>query len=151
MKLRKATTLDNQAISNLINKYAEQGLMLFKRPFQIYEEIRSFYVYEDDDSQVVGCVSMRLYWEGHAEIRSLAVDEEFKGKGLGRELVEACLREARGLFVKKVFALTYQVDFFNKMGFDTMDKSSLPQKIWSDCVHCSKFPECDETAVVIGF
>jgi amino-acid N-acetyltransferase len=88
-------------------------------------------------------------WEDLAEIRSLAVENKHQKKGIGRNLVKQCLKEAKALGIKKVFALTYQPEFFKKLGFADIDKASLPQKIWGDCVRCPRFPECDEHAVII--
>jgi amino-acid N-acetyltransferase len=88
-------------------------------------------------------------WEDLAEIRSLAVDPCCRDLGVGRALVESCLEEARSLRLRRVFALTYQEDFFRRLGFGAVDKSTLPQKVWGDCMRCTKFPDCDETAVLM--
>jgi amino-acid N-acetyltransferase len=88
-------------------------------------------------------------WEDLAEIRSLAVDGGYQKMGIGRNLVRQCLREAKLLGLQKVFALTYHPEFFKKLGFVDIDKSSLPQKIWGDCIRCPRFPGCDEYAVII--
>jgi amino-acid N-acetyltransferase len=90
-----------------------------------------------------------ICWKDLAEIESLAVSEALQGKGLGRKLVEACLHEARGLGLDKVFTLTYVPEFFVKLGFYEVDKSCLPHKIWADCLKCPKFPDCDETALML--
>ncbi len=84
-----------------------------------------------------------------AEIKSLAVDENHTRQGIGTRLVEACVSEAITLGLYKIFALTYRVDFFKQIGFKEVDKSLLPHKIWSDCLKCVKFPECDEVAVLL--
>jgi amino-acid N-acetyltransferase len=98
---------------------------------------------------VVGTVCLHICWEDLAEVRSLAVAEDQGGKGIGRQLVQACLDEARQLGLKRVFALTYKPGFFEKLGFHTIEKSELPHKIWGDCMKCAKFPECDEIAMSI--
>ena len=77
----------------------------------------------------------------------MVVDESFAGRGIGKHLVEACLSEARTLGIGRVFALTYQQAFFEKLGFSVIEKSELPQTIWGDCIECAKFPECDEIAL----
>jgi amino-acid N-acetyltransferase len=92
---------------------------------------------------------LHICWEDLAEVRSLAVDENYEGRGIGRQLVEACLQEAREIGLKKVFALTYKDQFFAKLGFRIIEKSELPHKIWGDCIKCAKFPECDEIAMSI--
>jgi amino-acid N-acetyltransferase len=90
-----------------------------------------------------------VLWDDLAEIRSLAVQKEAHRKGVGRLLVRKALRDAKALGVKRVFALTYHPEYFiGSFGFREIDKASLPQKIWGDCLRCHKFPECDETAVI---
>jgi amino-acid N-acetyltransferase len=96
----------------------------------------------------VGTCAIHVSWENLAEIRSLAVEEGFTKKGVGRALVENCLAEAKELGISRVFVLTYKKDFFEKVGFHLMDKSGLPHKIWADCIRCVKFPGCDETAMM---
>jgi len=146
--LRKARIPDAKAIHKLLISYAQEGLMLSRSLSDIYEAIRDFYVYVEDD-RVVGTVCLHICWEDLAEVRSLAVADECGGKGIGRSLVEACIEEARGLGLRRVFALTYKPLFFGKLGFREIEKSELPHKIWGDCMKCVKFPECDEIAMQI--
>ncbi|HXV20163.1 MAG TPA: N-acetyltransferase [Desulfuromonadales bacterium] len=146
--IRKARIPDTKTIHRLLNTYAKDGLMLSRSLSDIYEAIRDFYVCEENGS-VVGTVCLHICWEDLAEVRSLAVVEEQGGKGIGRQLVQACLEEARQLGLKRVFALTYKPGFFEKLGFHTIEKSELPHKIWGDCMKCAKFPECDEIAMSI--
>ncbi|WP_432823414.1 N-acetyltransferase [Trichloromonas sp.] len=148
--IRKARMADAKAIHKLLITYAQQGLMLSRSLADIYEGIRDFYVFEVDE-QVVGAVCLHICWSDLAEVRSLAVDGSQEKKGIGRQLVEACLNEARGLGLLRVFALTYKPGFFAKMGFHEIEKSELPHKIWGDCIKCPKFPECDEIAMSIEF
>jgi amino-acid N-acetyltransferase len=148
MAIRKARIPDAKAIHQLLITYAQQELMLSRSLPDIYEKIRSFYVYEVS-GEIVGTVSLQICWADLAEVRSLAVAEGQMKQGIGRQLVQSCLEEARGLGLKKVFALTYQPVFFEKMGFQYIEKAELPQKIWSDCVKCPKFPDCDEIAMSI--
>lgn len=144
--IRKSRIADVKAIHKLLNTYAKDGLMLSRSLSELYEALRDFYVWEEG-GEVVGTVCLHICWEDLAEVRSLAVAEEQAGRGIGRRLVEACLDEARRLGLKRVFALTYQVDFFHKLGFREIEKSQLPHKIWGDCMKCAKFPECDEIAM----
>ncbi len=148
MAIRKARIPDAKAIHKLLITYAQQELMLSRSLPDIYERIRSFYVYEVS-GEILGTVSLQICWEDLAEVRSLAVAETQGKKGIGRQLVQSCLEEARALGLKKVFALTYQPVFFEKMGFQYIEKAELPQKIWSDCVKCPKFPDCDEIAMSV--
>jgi len=145
--LRKAKPSDAVKIQELVNFYAKEGLLLPLSLNKIYDNIRDFWVVCEEDN-VIGCAALHVVWEDLAEIRSLAVKEGFRGRGIGRKLVEACLSEANSLGLKRVFVLTYQVPFFKKMGFKEIDKSHLPHKVWTDCLHCPKFPNCDETAMI---
>jgi len=146
--VRRARIADAKIIHQLLLKYAGDGLMLSRSLSDIYEAIRDFYVYEQD-GQVVATGCLSICWEDLAEVRSLAVAESMKGKGVGRSIVEACLEEARLIGLRRVFALTYQLEFFQRLGFVEIEKSQLPHKVWGDCVRCPKFPECDELAVMI--
>ncbi|MFQ6058941.1 MAG: N-acetyltransferase [Anaerolineae bacterium] len=149
MMIRKARVADTERIGELVNHYAAQGQMLPRSRGQIYQSIRDFVVVEDEEGQVVGCGALAVLWEDLAEIRSLAIAEGQQGNGLGSLIVSRLLEEARELGVERVFALTYQVAFFQRLGFHIIPKETLPQKIWADCIACLKFPNCDETAVLL--
>lgn len=144
--IRKAILQDARQIHRLLLNYAKDGLVLSRSLMDIFEAIRDFYVFVEGD-RVVGTAALNICWEDLAEVRSLVVDESFAGRGIGKQLVEACLSEARTLGIGRVFALTYQQVFFEKLGFSVIEKSELPQKIWGDCIKCAKFPECDEIAL----
>jgi len=144
--IRKAILQDARQIHRLLLTYAKDGIVLPRSLMEIFEAIRDFYVFVDGD-QVVGAAALNICWEDLAEVRSLVVHEDYNGRGIGRHLVEACLSEARQLGIGRVFALTYQQVFFEKLGFRVIEKSELPQKIWGDCIKCAKFPECDEIAM----
>ncbi|MBI4823446.1 MAG: N-acetyltransferase [Nitrospirae bacterium] len=145
--IRKAKTGDIKPVHKLISEFSSRHEMIPRSLNELYETVRDLFVFEKD--RAIRAVSaLHLMWEDLAEIRSLAVSRPFQGKGIGSALIKRCLKEARSLGVKRVFALTYQPEFFVRLGFKHIDKSSLPQKIWGDCVRCPKFPECDESAVI---
>ena len=148
-KIRKAVITDIKQVQKLVNEYAKREEMLPRALNELYESIRDFFVY-DDGGKILGVCALRILWEDLAEVRSLAVLKEHQRAGIGKALVKKCLKEARDLGIRRVFALTYQPDFFKKIGFMDTDKSKLPQKIWGDCLKCHKFPECDENAVIIN-
>lgn len=145
--LRKAKISDAPQIQQLVNHYAEQGDMLPRPLNEIYEGIRDFVLWEEE-GLVVGTCALHVAWEGLAEVRSLAVAKDYQGRGIGKALVLACLEEAEDLEIQRVFALTYKPAFFQKLGFKEAEKSNFPQKIWTDCLKCAKFPNCDEVAVI---
>jgi amino-acid N-acetyltransferase len=138
---------DVRAIHGLLMPFANNGLMLPKSISSLYDHLRDFIVYEEEGT-IKGICSLHICWDNLAEVRSLAVIEGMQGKGIGKRLVESCLDEAKSLEISTVFVLTYQAQFFRKLGFIDKDKQELPHKIWSDCIHCSKFPDCDEDALV---
>lgn len=146
--IRKATLADVKAMQALINQYADSGQMLPRALNELYEHLRDFHVYEEA-GLLVGVCALHVSWDGLAEIRSLAVRKDSMKRGIGSELVRRCLEEAAELQVTRVFALTYQEGFFRKLGFTDVDKKELPHKIWTDCLNCVKFPNCDEAALII--
>ncbi len=145
--IRPATVHDVQAISDIINYHANKGIMLARPISKLYDNVRDYTVIVHEN-YIVGCGALHVVWEDLAEIRSVAMRDGFKGKGCGRRLVERLMREARKLDVENVFVLTYQDKFFAKLGFNEVDKSELPHKIWSECVNCIHFPNCDEIAMI---
>lgn len=147
--LRKAGIKDIKDIQKLLTNYANKGEMLSRSLSELYESVRDFYVVEEG-GRVVGACALHIMWEDLAELRSVAVAEEAGRKGLGTQLVQACLAEAHELGLKKVFCLTYKPNFFGKFGFQVVDKSELPHKVWRDCINCVKFPDCDEIAMILG-
>ena len=148
-RIRKAVIADIKQIHRLVNDFAKKDEMLPRALNELYESIRDFVIYEDK-GEIKGVCALRILWEDLAEIRSLAVNREWQLSGIGKKLLTNCLKEAKGIGIKRVFALTYQPDFFRKNGFSDIDKAKLPQKIWGDCLKCHKFPECDEHAVIIN-
>lgn len=139
-----------EQIRSLIEPFVREGLILPRSLHSIYTTIRDFWVQDDGvDGGITGCCALQVTWLDLAEIRTLAVRRDRQGMDVGRDLVRACLDEARSLGVKRVFTLTYVPEFFVKMGFSEVDKGSLPHKIWADCIHCQYFPECKEVALVI--
>ncbi len=151
MMIRKAVIGDVTFIHRLLNDYANDGLLLPRPLSELYDHLRDHFVVEDDQKGrfIIGVSALAISWEDLAEIRSLAVSKDHQGQGLGTRLVETCLEEACVLGLKRVFVLSYVPDFFTKMGFKEVEKSVLPHKIWADCLRCPKFPDCDETALMI--
>ena len=135
MKVEKAKILDVAQMQQLINEFAQSGEMLARPLSELYEYIRDYFVIKDGD-KVLACASLHVSWEDLAEIRSVAVSQDARGKGLGALLVEACLEEAKELGINTVFCFTYQPDFFKRHRFIDIDKMELPRKVWTDCFRC---------------
>ena len=147
--IRKATIKDIKAIHALLHQYGREGQLLPRPLSVLYDHVRDFTVYVDNkDGGVLGCCALQFCWDDLAEIRSLAVHPEHVGKGIGSKLVEHALSDAKSFGIQKVFALTYRPSFFNRFGFQQIDRSELPIKIWADCIACIKFPDCDEIAMM---
>ncbi|WP_281173759.1 N-acetyltransferase [Deferrisoma camini] len=138
---------DVEAMKAILDDYAREGVVLSRSRLDLYENLRDFVVAWRGD-EIVGLSALHICWVDLGEVRSLAVRRDLQGRGIGRRLVEACLEQARCLGLRRLFALTYRPGFFAKMGFHEVEKSQLPHKVWKDCLHCSKFPECDEVAVM---
>ncbi|MBW1779123.1 MAG: N-acetyltransferase [Deltaproteobacteria bacterium] len=148
--IRKAVAADIETVHTILNFFAGKGLLLPRSLSELYEHLRQYFVLKTDPEGVVqGVCGLGICWKDLAEIESLAVAEAYQGKGFGQQLVAACLKEARELELNRVFTLTYVPDFFIKLGFREIEKSCLPQKIWADCLKCPKFPNCDETALML--
>lgn len=146
--IEKAKLSQGKEIHDLINYYAghEDTGVLPRSLKNIFENIRDFTVYTEK-GKVLGCVCLHIFWDDLAEIRSLAVAPEKKEQGIGKSLVEACEKEARGMGVPRLFTLTKVPDFFKKSGYKVIEHSRLP-KVWTECINCPKYPECDEIALI---
>ncbi|MEJ2136213.1 MAG: N-acetyltransferase [Desulfofustis sp.] len=146
--IRKARMDDVRQVHTLLQKYADQKLLLGRSISSLYDHLRDFVVWDEGDRNISGVCSLHICWENLAEIRSLAVKETGQGQGIGTGLVQTCLREAVEYGITRIFTLTYQPGFFRKLGFADIDKKELPHKIWADCIHCAMFPDCDEEALM---
>jgi amino-acid N-acetyltransferase len=148
VKIRKAKSSDVRTVHRLINSMAAEDQMLPRSLNDLYENLRDLSVCEDEGA-IKGVCALHVLWEDLAEIRSLAIAGDSRKKGLGGLLVKRALKEAKALGIRKVFALTYQPQYFiEKFKFREADKAELPQKIWGECLRCHKYHECDETSVI---
>ncbi|HJM82372.1 MAG TPA: N-acetyltransferase [Nitrospinota bacterium] len=145
---RPAIIQDARKIHSLIKIYADKGEMLPRSLNDLFEFIRQYTIYEEE-GKTLGVCGLHVSWEDLAEVRALAVDPNHANRGIGSKLLKMALLEAKRLGIYKVFALTYIPEFFEKQGFKTVDKREFPQKIWGECVSCHKFPNCDETGMIV--
>lgn len=149
MIIRKAVLPDVEEMYELVNYYANMGQMLPRSRSALYENIRDFVVIEIG-GQIIGLGALHVFWNDLAELRTLAIKNGMERQGFGKQIVEFILKEAKELKVQKVFTLTYQPGFFKKLGFSVIDKASMPQKVWTDCINCPKFPDCNEICLEIN-
>lgn len=148
VRVRPAAIGDVPYIHHLLEIYAAQGNLLPRTLSELYRHLRDFFVIEAD-GKVAACGALEIFTDDLGEVRSLVVDDAWKGKGLGRMLVERLIAEARAIGLKRLMALTYVPEFFHKLGFQTVPKETLPEKVWSVCVKCYKYNSCDEIAVLL--
>ena len=145
--VEKATIGDVEQMHRLINYFADKDEMLPRPLSEIFENIRDYFVVRED-TRVVGCGALHVMWSDLAEVKSVAVSEDIQRQGIGSRLVEACLKEAGEIGLPTVFCLTYKPTFFERFGFSQVGKMQLPRKVWTECYHCPKFPDCDEVALI---
>lgn len=145
--IRKPSVKDAPGIQQLIQHYADRQFLLPRTVSQIVESLRDFIICEDD-GKIIGCSALHL-WSDLAEVRSVAVAEHYWRRGVGTVLIQACIAEAKQLGVKTLFVLTYQPEFFERLGFKRVSKDRFPHKIWVDCANCPHFPNCTEVALVL--
>lgn len=145
--IRKPRLTEVIEIKRLLDAAAKTGAVLPRPVMELYETVRDFVVYVDEQG-MGGCCALHIDTEDLAEIRSLVVRPDIQTQRIGSTLLDACLNEARGLEIGRVFALTRAPVFFLKNGFHEIDMHELPHKVFQDCVRCTLFPDCDEVAVI---
>ncbi len=146
--IRHAQLKDVSRICELLKIYSEQHIVLARDEEDVTFYLKNFTVCEINGI-VEGCSALRDFGNDLYEVRSLVVNPDKKGQGIGRKMIEFQLGTFKNTQKTiRVFALTYQTEFFKKLGFDIVEKELFPEKIWSDCVKCAKRECCDEIAVL---
>ncbi len=148
--VRRARLTDVAQMMPILEDYARQAEILPRSEEDVYRSIREWVVAETE-TRVVGMGSLLVMWHDLAEIRSLVIHPDFQGYGLGRQMVDLLMAEARDLKLKRVFALTRKPGFFMKLGFELTKIEKLPRKVKRDCVFCPVFHACDEVALIYDF
>jgi len=146
IRIRMAEADDVEAMHALLLPYSEKKIVLPRSHDSLYQHLQEFVIAEYD-GRLVGLAALHVYQSNLAEVRSLVVSDSHQGMGIGKLLVEASEKVASGLGIQRLFALTYVTDFFAHMGYRVVPKESLPHKIWTACIHCEKFSNCDEVAM----
>ncbi|WP_079125482.1 amino-acid N-acetyltransferase [Streptomyces lushanensis] len=132
-RLRRARTRDVPAVRRLVDPYVSEGILLDKAPVTLYEDIQEFWVAErDEDASVIGCGALHVMWEDLAEVRTLAVDPVVRGAGVGHQLLDKLLETARWLGVRRVFCLTFEVEFFAKRGFVEIGETPVDGDVYRE-------------------
>ena len=145
--IRPARLSDVPRMATLINGFANQGEMLPRSASELYENIRDFLIIADSKDEVAATAALHILWDDLAEIKSVAVSEALHGQGIGAYLVEKCVEEAERMELPTVFVLTHKPGFYEKLQFERADVLSFPRKVWSECIRCPKFSNCNEIAM----
>ncbi|MGW1431919.1 amino-acid N-acetyltransferase [Streptomyces sp. NPDC002431] len=131
--VRRARTSDVSSVRRLLDGYVREGILLDKATVTLYEDIQEFWIAErDEDARVVGCGALHVMWEDLAEVRTLAVDHALRGAGVGHQVLDKLLQTARWLGVRRVFCLTFEVDFFAKHGFVEIGETPVDGDVYSE-------------------
>ena len=148
MNIRQAKSFDVDAIYDLIQIHSRELSMLPKSKYKICSRLQGFVVCEDDKKKIIGCGSLFILWHDLAEIQSLAIANEYQRQGIGKKIVYKLIQNAKTLAIPKIITLTYQIEFFKKLGFQKIGKDQFPRKIWGECLDCPKLEVCDEIAMI---
>ncbi|WP_406014420.1 amino-acid N-acetyltransferase [Streptomyces sp. NBC_00984] len=131
--VRRARTSDVASVRRLLDGYVREGILLDKATVTLYEDIQEFWIAErDEDARVIGCGALHVMWEDLAEVRTLAVDHSIRGAGVGHQVLDKLLQTARWLGVRRVFCLTFEVDFFAKHGFVEIGETPVDGDVYSE-------------------
>jgi len=145
----KPDVLDIDEMQKLVYDDVENGNILDRNSNEMATTIRSYTAVKLDD-QIVGFVAVHIHTTTLAEIRSIVVQKEFRGKSIAKLLIEKAIFEAKSINLNKLLVLTYKKELFEYFGFEVIQKESLPDtKIWADCIKCKHFPICDEIALTL--
>lgn len=148
--IRKAQIREVPEIRRFLMEFTLDGGILPRTLADLYDQLRDYFVYRDDDDALAGIAALHICWAGLGEIRSVAVDPARQGRGIGSLLVQACLAEARDIGLTEIFLLTLRPDFFARFGFKVVSREELLPIVWADCVNCVKFPDCDEIPMLLN-
>lgn len=129
--IRPAKTGDVKSIRKLVDSYAAPGQMLSKETVTLYESVQEFIVAEQD-GLLIGCGALHILWEDLAEVRTVAVREDFHKQGVGHQILEAIIDRAREVGVEKIFCLTFQVDFFGRHGFEIIEGTPVEPDVYAE-------------------
>ena len=149
IELVKAKLGDIPSMQALVDSEVKDGIILNRTEDEVATNIRSYVLAKDGD-KLVGYTALHIHSRRLAEIRSLIVDEAYRGRNIGQRMVQFTLDEAKNIGVEEdVLVLTYLPQFFLNLNFKEIDKEVIPEhKIWADCIKCIHFPICNEVALV---
>ncbi|MCG3775632.1 MAG: Amino-acid acetyltransferase [Nitrospira sp.] len=147
LSIELAQLKDVPKIHQLISYFADRNEMLHRPLSELYENLRDFYVIRQGDD-IIACASLHVVWSDLAEIKAVAVREDFQSQGLGKQLIHHCMEAGKEMGLKSVFVLVIKTAYYEQLGFQQVDVMALPRKVWGECLRCPKFPSCNEVAMV---
>ncbi len=147
LQIQTATLADMELVHALITPFADRNEMLHRPKSELYENVRDYFVVKDQ-GEVIASGSVHVVWNDLAEIKAVAVREEYQSQGWGKRMVAHCMEAARDMGIATVFVLTHKTGYYDQLGFQQIDVMHLPRKVWGECLRCPKFPTCDEIAMV---
>ncbi|WP_029069037.1 amino-acid N-acetyltransferase [Jonesia quinghaiensis] len=132
--LRNAQPRDVRTIRRLVEPYAHERILIAKEAVAYYETVQEFVVATtaQDTSQVIGCGALHVMWEDLAEIRTVAVAQEHLGQGIGHAIVAELINRARAMGLRRLFCLTFEVDFFASHGFHPIDGTPVSMEVYAE-------------------
>jgi amino-acid N-acetyltransferase len=131
MEIRSAKTSDIKGIRALIDTYAIGGRLLTKETVTLYESVQEFTV-AIENNEVVGCGALHVLWEDLAEVRTVAVVDRLRGKGVGHQIMQAIEGRARAIGVKRIFCLTFETQFFGRHGFEEIEGTPVDADVYAE-------------------
>jgi amino-acid N-acetyltransferase len=131
MQIRPAHTSDIKGIRKLIDSYSPQGRLLTKETVTLYESVQEFTV-AIEGNDVVGCGALHVLWEDLAEVRTVAVNEELRGQGIGHQILESIVSRAEEIGIKRLFCLTFETEFFGRHGFQVIEGTPVAPEIYAE-------------------
>jgi amino-acid N-acetyltransferase len=147
--IRPANEQDVRPIVEMVNRFAAKNIMLPRTEASVQQTLADWLVAVDDEGKIAGCGSLVALTDTLVEIRSLAIHEDYQGQGIGGRLVSALVELAREQEYEQICALTLRSSFFERLGFEVVDRWSISPKVWQACIYCTKFHRCDEVAVLM--
>jgi amino-acid N-acetyltransferase len=144
--LRPALMNDADAVHRLIDTASRTSTVLPRSRDSVCENLRDYLVAELG-GRIVGCGALHIWGLDLAEVRSLVVAEDLRGRGIGGRIVQGLVAEAHRLRLKRLFVLTDSEAFFFRQGFVPTDRGTLPHKVWNECILCPKFEDCGEVSL----
>jgi amino-acid N-acetyltransferase len=134
IKVRAARTADVSAIADLCGPLIQSRVLLGKERVELYESIQEFLVAEDSSGKVVACGALHVMWEDLGEVRTLAVAKTLQGTGIGKSILLNLFERAKSLGLKRIFCLTFEVEFFSKLGFEPISETPVDPEVYAELV-----------------